>query len=173
MSMRVTGTAARHAAAALTLVLGITAAACTADPTDPREGSAGMLLQSQQVLSITGAWSGYQAPARLVIADEQAWAAAWATIHYGNSEQPPLPAIDFAASVLVLAAMGERPSTGYAVTIREVRASNGTLNVTVLERSPGSSCYTGAAITSPVHVVEVPRQGTTGNFTVNTETYRC
>jgi hypothetical protein len=171
--MHVTGTAARHAAAAVALALGITAVACTADPTDLRYGNAGMLLQSQQVLSITGAWSGYQAPARLIIADEQAWAAAWATIHLGNSEQPPLPAINFASSVLVLAAMGERPSTGYSVTILEVRASSGTLNVTVRERSPGSSCFTGAAMTSPVHVVEVPRQGTTGNFTVITETYGC
>jgi hypothetical protein len=156
-----------------TLVLGAGLAACTGDPADPATGREAQLLQAREVVSVTDAWSGFQTSTRIVISDPQAWAAAWATMHALFSPPPPLPAVDFSSSVLVLAAMGPRATTGYSVTIQEVRASGGALDVTVIERAPGPSCVTGQAVTSPVHVVEVPRHGTSANFTVNTVTYSC
>jgi hypothetical protein len=157
------------AAATLVVVL----AGCGDGPVEPRDGQGGVLLQTSQVVNVTDAWSGYQAATRVVISNADAWATAWATIHAHYTEVPPLPSVDFASSVLVLAAMGPRPTTGHSVTIDEVRASDGTLQVNVTERTPGPTCGTGQAITSPVHVVQAPRQGTTASFTVNAVTYSC
>jgi hypothetical protein len=161
-----------NAVAAAMLASGL--AACGGDPADPAFGREAQLLQARQVVSISDSWSGFQAPTRIVIADAQAWADAWSTIHAHLTVPPALPAVDFSTSVLVLAAMGPRSTTGHSVVIQEVRVGGGgALGVTVLERSPGASCVTGQAITSPVHVVEVPRHATTASFTVNTVTYAC
>jgi hypothetical protein len=159
------------AVAAAMLASGL--AACGGDPADPTFGRVTQVLQARQVVSISDSWSGFQAPTRIVIADAQAWADAWSTIHAHSTVPPALPAVDFSTSVLVLAAMGPRSTTGHSVVIQEVRVRGGSLDVTVLERSPGVSCVTGQAVTSPVHVVEVPRRATTASFTVNTVTYAC
>jgi ABC-type phosphate transport system substrate-binding protein len=159
------------AVAAAVLAFGL--AACGGDPADPTVGREAQVLQAREVLSISDSWSGFQAPTRVVISNAQAWADAWATIHALYTVPPALPAVDFSTSVLILAAMGPQSSTGYSVAIQEVRVDDGALAVTVLERSPGASCVTGQAVTSPVHVVEVPRHATTASFTVNSVTYAC
>jgi hypothetical protein len=160
-----------NAVAAAMLASGL--AACGGDPADPAFGRVTQVLQTRQVVSISDSWSGFQAPTRIVIADAQAWADAWSTIHAHFTVPPALPAVDFSTSVLVLAATGPRSTTGHSVVIQEVRIAGGSLDVAVLERSPGASCVTGQAVTSPVHVVEVPRRATTASFTVNTVTYAC
>jgi hypothetical protein len=159
----------RLPAAALAAVL---LAAC-ADPTDPAVPETATRLASQEVLVIQTGWSGFEQPVRRVIADDAAWEAVWRTLHAHSTEVPARPAIDFGASVLLLAAMGTQPTGGYSVTITEVRAHQGTLYATVVERSPGPSCGTFQALTSPVHIVQVPRQGTVAQFTVQRETYHC
>jgi hypothetical protein len=159
------------AVAAAMLASGL--AACGGDPADPAFGRVSQLLQAREVVSISDSWSGFQAPTRVVISNAQAWAEAWSTIHAHFAVPPALPAVDFSTSVLILAAMGPRSTMGYSVVIQEIRVAGGSLDVTVLERSPGASCVTGQAVTSPVHVVEVPRRATTASFTVNTVTYAC
>lgn len=146
-------------------------AACSESATGPGSGAA--VLEAQDVLVITSAWSGYTAPRQVVVADAQAWAAEWQTIWANHTQPPALPAIDFATSVIVIAAMGQRPTTGYSITIAEVRAANGSLQVDVQERSPGASCVTGQALTSPVHIVQVPRHSTTASFNVTRTTFGC
>jgi hypothetical protein len=130
-------------------------------------------LVADDVLSIQEAWSGFTQPTLTLITNVQDWAIAWGTLYTNVSPQPALPQIDFGSSVLVLAAMGARPSGGYSIEIEEVRAQSGTLHVRVLQRSPGPSCVTTAAITAPVHIVQVPREGTHATFSVRSETYGC
>jgi hypothetical protein len=151
----------------------IATAACAEDPVTPGVPPGSVLLTAQEVFTLKNGWSGIETPTRTVISDDAAWAAAWAQIHAHATEVPPLPAIDFDNSVLVMAAMGTRPTGGYEVIIESVRAHNGGLLVSVLERSPGSSCGTYQALTAPIHVVQVPRSGTSGTFSVRQETYSC
>jgi hypothetical protein len=150
----------------------VATAGCSEHATGPEGPSWGRLV-TQEVLSIQESYSGFVEPRLAIITNAQEWAVAWATIYAPLTPTPPLPEIDFATNVVILAAMGTRPSGGYSITIEEVRAQDGMLHVRVLQRSPGASCVTTGAITAPVHVVQAPRVGTTATFSIRTETYGC
>lgn len=146
--------------------------ACAGDPVGlaPREAAS---LQAEEVISIQTGWSGFAEPARVVLTDDEQWAAAWETLYQYQSPVPERPAVDFRSSVLVLVAMGTRPTTGYSVKVESVQHHAGVLYVAVRERSPGASCGTGQALTAPVHIVQVPREGATARFHVTRHTYSC
>lgn len=149
------------------------AAACAGDPSGVKVPAEAVALQAEDVISVETAWSGFQDPVRTVITDSGAWAEAWRTLYRHQTPAPELPQVDFRTHVIVLAAMGTRPSTGYSVRIESVHHHDGLLYVSVLERSPGPSCGVGAAITAPVHAVQVAREGTTARFSVRSETFSC
>jgi hypothetical protein len=132
-----------------------------------------VVLQKHEVVLVENWNSGFEAPERLFITDAGAWAAAWQLIHRHQSDVPPLPAVDFARDVVILAAMGPRPTGGFRVTVDAVHAHGGVLYATVIERSPGAGCGTFQAITSPVHAVRVPRDGTSARFVINRQTVNC
>jgi hypothetical protein len=148
------------------------AAACTGDPTGPGMPRQAVAVATQTVLAAT-AWSGYTAAERRVIATDADWAAAWAQIFAGHTPTPARPHVDFSRDVVILAAMGTRPSTGFAVTIDEVRVHAGSFYVRVTERSPGRNCGVGHAITSPIHAVRAPREATSAQFVVTRVETRC
>lgn len=162
----------RSILAATAVAVAVATAGCSDHATGPGDPTWGRLV-TQDVLSIQEAYSGYVEPRLAIITNEQEWAVAWATIHAPLTPTPPLPEIDFSTSVVVLAAMGARPTGGYSITIEEVRAQDGMLHVQVLQKAPGASCVTTQAITAPVHVVQAPRAGTTATFSIRSETYGC
>ncbi len=152
--------------------------ACEGDPLPPPgptpEIAAGAVqLETTELISLRGHWSGYEDPVRKVITDEETWAAAWDRIHAHVSPSPPAPSVDFGSSVIVLVAMGVRPTTGYSVTIQEVRRHEDRLLVTVTERSPGPRCRTGQALTAPVHAVQVTGTVSQADFQVEEDTVDC
>jgi hypothetical protein len=79
-------------------------------------------------------------------------------LHYAPGQAPPLPAIDFSTRMLVLAAAGTIPAAGFFYHIAGATVQDDTLEVLVLERWP--SAGTLPTLTSPVHVVSVPRVAT-------------
>lgn len=148
-------------------------AGCSEELADVRVPADAQSLTMEEVYLVRAHWSGYEDPVHTVITDQEAWAEAWETLHETLSPLPERPDVDFDANVLVLAAMGVRPSTGYSVTIEDVQHDDGVLYVSVLERSPAPSCITGAALTAPAHVVQVPRAGIDAEFDVRRKTYTC
>jgi hypothetical protein len=118
-------------------------------------------------------FSGLESAQRLVVRDEAAWNALWRRIAAPVDPMPPVPQVDFASSMVVLAAMGVRPSTGYSISITGVFRESGRLYVEVLELSPGQDCVTGAALTAPLTAVLVPRGGDTPVYVEREETYSC
>jgi hypothetical protein len=102
--------------------------------------------------------SGYRAPQRAVIGDSAAWQAAWSTLWAGSTSAPPLPAVDFAREVIVLAALGERPTGGYQILVDSATAgeADGAV-VHVRTVSPGARCNVFQALTQPVDVARLPR----------------
>lgn len=158
---------------ALLALLTLFAGGCSKDVAGVRVPPDAQSLTMEELYSAQATWTGYEDPVRTVITDEEAWAEAWQILHAAVSPTPQRPDVDFDASVLVLAAMGERPSTGYSVNIEDIQHHDGVLYVSLLERSPGASCITGAALTAPAHVVQVPRAGTAVEFDVRRESYAC
>jgi len=135
--------------------------ACSREPAGPTP-----VLPLERVVSIQNAMTGIETPTRTLITDPATWAAAWADIfaNYAPAQRPPLPAIDFASKIVVLAAAGLRGAQGFFFTIDAVRLAGSSLQVVVREQWP--TCGTLPALSAPVDVVTVPRVATTATFTV-------
>src|SRR5712671_3246759 len=60
--------------------------------------------------------SGITDPLRMVIRDRDAWREMWKRVHHGQfPELPSLPEIDFSREMIVVAALGGRPTSGYGI----------------------------------------------------------
>jgi len=94
-----------------------------------------------------------------LIKDAASWASAWDQIAGNVSPLPPLPAVDFSTEMVIVLAMGSKPSSGYGIAISAVaRDQTGALFVTVTETSPAAKdCGQLTVITSPVDFVIIPR----------------
>jgi hypothetical protein len=110
---------------------------------------------------------------RAVIRTEDEWRAAWALITSHVSPRPPLPAVDFGRDIILLAAMGTRPTGGYAIDIAPVYQQDGELYAVVQETSPGSACPTTQALTHPLRVVLVARTDAPVHFVEHTAVRDC
>ena len=100
--------------------------------------------------------SGFTEPAELVLRDAAALAEAWRTLHAGAPADPP-PTVDFARRMVLLLAIGERPGGGHDVRFDEIVATDDGATVRYTVTSPGASCMTTMAITSPAEAVQVAR----------------
>lgn len=100
-------------------------------------------------------YSGIDDSLHLAIRDAGRWRHYWTAIHRRVSPQPPLPRVDFRREVVILAALGRRPSGGYSVRIDSAVESGGVLRVHVARLVPGRGCILSAAVTTPVDVVRL------------------
>ncbi|GJG86679.1 hypothetical protein tb265_18600 [Gemmatimonadetes bacterium T265] len=100
--------------------------------------------------------SQYPTGEETVLRDRAAWEAAWAQLNNGMVA-PPLPAVDFTTSSVVLVAIGPRSSGGYDVRVTNVRRDGPDTVVDYTVTEPGPGCMTAAVMTAPVDVVRVPR----------------
>ena len=102
-------------------------------------------------------YSGLRQPARTIVDNDAAWRTIWAT-YTANSGNPPVPAVDFTRYDVIVAALGERMTGGYDITVSRIAATNEYLYVEVTSVSPGPRCFTTQALTQPVDMVRIPRQ---------------
>ena len=113
-----------------------------------------------QALAITrlGPWyyTGITTPRRQVVTSRGTWLAAWAEINGSLTPAPPAPSVDFGEEMVVLVAMGERTSGGYAIGITNVAEDPDGRYVEVLEVSPGTGCAVTLALTQPADAVVLP-----------------
>ena len=114
---------------------------------------------------------GFKTAERTVIRSEAAWREAWAKLN----ESPPTaaPAVDFSRDMLLLAALGQRNTGGYAVQIASANVTNGVLRVEVVETRPGIGCMTTQALTCPVAVARVPRHDGAVEFVDRVDVRDC
>jgi hypothetical protein len=94
-----------------------------------------------------------QASARSV----EEWSKLW-TLHAGERTRP---AVDFSKEVVVAVFMGTRPTGGFSVEIVRVRQEGPALVVSYKETRPAPDSVAAQILTSPFHIVAVPRGSTT------------
>ncbi len=111
-------------------------------------------IDSSAIVLASG--QGLGDPTRAVIRDSTAWEAFWNQAHALVEPAPPVPAVNFEESMLLVAALGTRSTGGHAVMIDSV-ARGPTLRVFVTAVAPGADCMTTMSISWPVQVVRVPR----------------
>lgn len=117
--------------------------------------------------------SGLVEPARAVVRDDALWRATWTAIWSNHWPEPALPAVDFAREMVVVAALGERASGGYAILVDSATVAGGALLVHLRTLSPGPRCYVTAALTQAVDAVRLPRHDGPVAFRERAEVVDC
>jgi len=117
--------------------------------------------------------SGYESSATFAIRDREAWQQAWSLIHRRVSPVPLLPDVDFAGEMIVVAALGIRPTSGYDIVFTDATERDGAMTIDVAATSPASSCVTAQVVTSPLDIARVPKRTMDPAFRVTTRVVSC
>ena len=110
---------------------------------------------------------------REVIRDVAAWSRAWASIYKNKGTKPPLPDIDFTKEMIVLVALGARPTGGYDILLTGATRDSDAITVTLESTSPGSGCGVTLSMTHPVDVARIPRSTTYVQFSEKAIVRNC
>jgi protease stability complex PrcB-like protein len=101
-------------------------------------------------------YSAIESPQQLVLRDAAAvaqwWAAAWRTM----SQPPTMPQIDFMREMVVVAALGSKPTSGYDVVIESATLERNGIVVVVRTASPPGSAVLLPVVTHPVDIARLP-----------------
>jgi hypothetical protein len=118
--------------------------------------------------------SGLDDSLRVVIRDREAWGEMWKQIHRrGPWPVPELPEIDFSQEMVIIVALGSRPTGGYAIFIDGVYEQDGRLEIKVSSQSAGKSCMVTQSVTQPVDIVGIPKSATPTVFIENDVVHEC
>ena len=120
----------------------------------PSDAVALVAVDFDEALNPLRYFSGYDAPARLVIRDEARWARVWQRAATSASSHS-LPRVDFDRHMIIFAAMGEKPSGGYHIDIEGLFRRGDDMYVVVRETFP--RCGSPDVITAPATAALVPR----------------
>lgn len=101
-------------------------------------------------------YSGIEDSVRVAVRDAGGWQQAWSAVWRGSTPVPPLPQVDFQQEMVVVAALGSRPSGGYSILVDSAYRHGDHIEVVVQKQSPGARCITTAALTQPVDVARIP-----------------
>ncbi len=126
-----------------------------------------------EVAEATSANSAIQNPERAIITNASDWDAYWTRFVGNVTPQPTAPTVDFGSERVVTAAMGSRPTGGYAINISEVRGDADAIYTVVLETSPGPSCFVTQATTAPAVAARVPADNRPIVFVEETRVLDC
>lgn len=98
-----------------------------------------------------GAMGAMTEERREVITDAETFEERWNALHGHRSEPPAPPSVDFDAHVVVLAALGQRPTGGYSVALERALhdEEEGVVELIVREVRPGEGCMVTQALTFP------------------------
>ena len=118
-------------------------------------------------------YSGIRDSQRVVIRDSQAWQRYWAEIHRPFIPSPAMPEVDFSREIVVLAAMGTRPTGGFIIRIDTATVDSNRVLVQVTQVVPGKGCAVPAAVTQPVDMVRVSTTGLPISFAERVERTDC
>lgn len=101
--------------------------------------------------------SGITLATRTVVDDAATFEKLWRQAFSAVGDTLPPPAVDWAREKVVFAALGNRPSGGYSVTILDAQQLGDELRITVETTSPGPHCMNASVLTQPADVVSIPR----------------
>ena len=125
-------------------------------------------------IPIEETYTGIDEELRTLVRTQQEWEDLWSRLAANRIPRPAPPPVNFSEEVVVVAAMGTRPTGGHAIRIDSVRYEKDTLWVDVTSVIPGPTCMTTQALTAPVAAVAVERRpNVTGRFIDREEILDC
>ncbi|HEX8243327.1 MAG TPA: protease complex subunit PrcB family protein [Longimicrobium sp.] len=145
--------------AAAVLGYGCSAPTASSGPRDQRSAASATALPVNRLRAEPYSfayYSGMADSARVTVRDAGAWRQAWSAVWRGSSPVPALPQIDFGQEMVVVVALGTRNSGGYSILVDSAYQYGDRVEVVVRKESPGSRCFTTAALTQPVDIARIP-----------------
>jgi hypothetical protein len=118
-------------------------------------------------------YSGLIDSARMVVRDSSAWRRLWQQINRPFIPQPVLPAVDFQREIVVVAALGSRPSAGFDIAIDGAAEDSVGIEVDVQRSSPAAGCPVAASVTEPVDLAKLPASARTLRFRERSTVIPC
>ena len=100
-----------------------------------------------------GPMSVVEDPKQVVVRTAAEWTALWES-HAGAQTQP---AVDFSTDMVVALFMGTQPTGGFSVEIVATRREADALIIEYVEGRPGRRDVTAQVLTSPFHIVKLPK----------------
>jgi hypothetical protein len=91
-------------------------------------------------------------------------AADFATLWKSHAADRKMPDVDFNANMVVGIFLGSRPTAGFAVEIVSAQPESGALIVKYKENRPSRDAISAQVITTPFHLVAVPKAEGTVRF---------
>lgn len=164
----------RRTLSCLSLVLALGGSlACDGHP-PPRSYEPATEAAATRPIPVDGTYTGIDEPLRILVRTQREWEDLWSRLGANRIPRPSPAPVDFSEEVVVLAAMGTRPTGGHAIRIDSVRYSKDTLWVEVTSVVPGPTCVTTQALTAPVAAVAVERRpNVEGRFIDREEIQAC
>jgi len=83
--------------------------------------------------------------------------AEWRALQESLAQRPAFPDVDFHREWVVAAFMGEKPTGGFLIEVREVTRRGRQVRVAVRQQEPGPHDVVTMVITYPGHIVAVKR----------------
>jgi len=84
-------------------------------------------------------------------------AAEWDVLWKAHAGAQAAPAVDLAKNVVAAVFIGTRSTGGYSVEITGTRRDGDALVIEYVQRAPGRGDIVSQALTSPFHIVSLPR----------------
>lgn len=100
-----------------------------------------------------GSLSGIERTREVVVRTEAGWRALWRE----HAPEQNVPHIDFSARTVIGVFLGSRRTAGYAIEITAVDRRERETIVHVRESRPGRDEMLAQVITTPFHIISVPR----------------
>lgn len=105
-----------------------------------------------------GTYSGVTEERFEVVEGRTTFVRLWREAHSVMVPAPEPPDIDFSSELVVAVFMGKRTSGGYAIEVTGAYETTDAVRVAVARRAPGPDDLVTMAITSPYHIVALPRR---------------
>ena len=100
--------------------------------------------------------SGIDEPFNTVVRDEATWVALWGRMHARMGPFRPAPHVDFSKRMVLVTALGQRPTGGSSIRIASVANGPREITATVVRSASGRGCGVTMAFTQPTDLVVVP-----------------
>lgn len=84
-------------------------------------------------------------------------AAEWTTLWKSHASAQTEPAVDFSTDMVAAVFMGTQATGGFSVEIVATRREADALIIEYVERRPGRRDVTAQVLTSPFHIVKLPK----------------
>jgi hypothetical protein len=97
---------------------------------------------------------------RLAVRDRAAWLDVWKRLYQhipSNGPYPELPEVDFSREMLVVAAMGQQPTSGYSIIIDSAYERDDRLEVVVKSVITVKCGGVYMMVTAPLDIVRLPK----------------